>query len=106
MTGFLAVYAGAYLAKALDRHGILLIAGCLLGIIGYIMLLASTDPKVQYGGTLFVAAGVFPCTPLILGWLANQITPDYARACAGGIQVSIGNMAAFVATFSYLPDDA
>ncbi|OQV02840.1 hypothetical protein CLAIMM_07965 [Cladophialophora immunda] len=106
LTGFFMVLFGATLADKFKRRGILLIIGCLLGVAGYVMLLASSNPRVQYGGTIFVAAGIFPCTPLILGWLSSQITPDYARATAGGAQVSIGNMAAFVATFSYVAKDA
>ena len=38
--------------------------------------------------------------------LANNLAPHYVRATGTGIQTGIGNMAAFIATFSYLAADA
>lgn len=37
-----------------------MLGGCLLAIIGYAMLLGSKSESVRYGGTFFVACGVFP----------------------------------------------
>ena len=45
-------------------------------------------------------ADVFLCR------LTNNLAPHYVRATAGGLQVAIGNCAAFVATFTYLSTDA
>jgi hypothetical protein len=70
------------------------------------MLIASTTPLTQYGGTFFVAAGIFPCSPLVMGWLTNNLAPHYVRATGTGFQIMIANMAAFIATFTYLPKDA
>lgn len=83
-----------------------MLGGCTLAIVGYIMLLAGKRPAVQYGGTFFVAAGVFPCSPLIMAWLINNSAPHYVRATASGFQICIANCAAFVATFTYLQKDA
>lgn len=70
------------------------------------MLIASTKASIQYGGTFLVAAGIFPCSPLVMGWLANNVAPHYVRATATGVQITIANMAAFIATFTYLAKDA
>lgn len=45
-----------------------MLGGCSLAIIGYVMLLVAKRPIVQYGGTFFVAAGVFPSAPAVMGW--------------------------------------
>lgn len=42
-----------------------MIGGCILAIIGYIMLLAASQPLVRYGGTFFVASGVFLGSPMV-----------------------------------------
>ena len=55
--------------------------------------------------TFFVAAGVFQMSPTVNAWLANNLAPHYVRATGGGLQVAIGNCAAFVATFTYLAQD-
>ena len=41
-----------------------------------------------------------------MGWLSNNVAPHYARATATGFQIAIANLAAFVATFTYLSEDA
>ncbi|KAL0262244.1 hypothetical protein SLS55_003683 [Diplodia seriata] len=104
--GFLSVLLVGHLS---DRHrvrGPFMIALATLAIIGYIMQIASARPLVRYGGTFFVAAGVFPCPPLVMGWLANNLAPHYVRATGTGFQLMIANMAAFIATFTYLQKDA
>jgi MFS family permease len=72
----------------------------------YIMQLAATTPGVRYGGTFFVAAGIFPCSPLVLAWLSNNLAPHYVKATGLGFIVAVGNCGAFVATFTYLSEDA
>lgn len=80
--------------------------GCLLAIIGYIMLLAAKQPAVRYGGTFFVAAGVYPGSPMVMGWLSNNLAPHYVRATGIGLLIALANCSAFVATFIYLAEDA
>ena len=41
-----------------------------------------------------------------MGWLANNLAPHYVRATGTGVQIMIANLAAFVATFSYIGTDA
>jgi hypothetical protein len=92
--------------SAFFTRGPFMLGGCTLAIIGYIMLIASTQPLTQYGGTFFVAAGIFPCSPLVMGWLTNNLAPHYVRATGTGFQIMVANMAAFIATFTYLQKDA
>lgn len=83
-----------------------MIAGCSLAIIGYILLLVEAKPAVHYGGTFFVAAGVFASSPSVMGWLNNNLAPHYVRATGTGLQLAIANTAAFIATFTYISRDA
>ncbi len=83
-----------------------MLVGAFLANIGYIMLIAASKPVGRYGGTFFVAAGTFPCSPLVMGWLANNLAPHYVRATGTGFQIMIANYAAFIATFTYLEKDA
>lgn len=38
--------------------------------------------------------------------LANNLAPHYVRATGTGLQIAIANCAAFIATFTYLQQDA
>lgn len=122
MSSFVLVLITSALSDRIKARGPFMIAGCLVAIAGYIMLLAGKHPGVRYGGTFFVACGVFPGSPMVsdllgyldwqtnfakvMGWLSNNTAPHYVRAVAIGTQIAIANCAAFVATFTYLSKDA
>lgn len=106
MAAFFTVLLVTWYSDKIKRRGIFMLAGATLAIGGYIMLLASSKPLIQYGGTFLVAAGIFPTSPIVMGWLANNCAPHYVRATATGFQICIANCAAFIATFTYVPKDA
>ncbi|KAF2676750.1 MFS general substrate transporter [Lentithecium fluviatile CBS 122367] len=106
MCAFVTVLLTGWFSDKWQLRGPLMLVGCSVAIVGYIMLIASTTSSVQYGGTFLVAAGIFPCSPLVMGWLTNNLAPHYVRATGTGFQIMIANMAAFIATFTYLQEDA
>jgi MFS family permease len=106
MCAFFTVLLTGWFSDKWQVRGPLMLVGCSVAIAGYIMLIASTTTSVQYGGTFLVAAGIFPCSPLVMGWLTNNLAPHYVRATGTGFQIMIANMAAFIATFTYLQEDA
>ena len=103
---FLVVIATCFVSDRIKMRGPLIFAGFTVAAVGYIMQLASNSNGVKYAGTFFIAAGAFPCSPLIIGWLSNNLAPHYTKATGLGFQVAIGNCGAFVATFTYLSSDA
>jgi len=103
---FLVVLASSFISDRIKMRGPLILVGFTIAAIGYIMQLASDEPGVKYGGTFFIAAGAFPCSPLILAWLSNNLAPHYTKATGLGFIVAVGNCGAFVATFTYLSSDA
>ncbi|KAF4785042.1 major facilitator superfamily transporter [Colletotrichum scovillei] len=85
------------------------------GILGYIMMIvgAHVGPapsymniKIQYAGSFFVAMSVNATPPLALTWMSINASPHYVRAVALGFLLSIGNSAAFLASFTYIKDEA
>lgn len=59
MASFVLVLVTAAYSDKLRVRGPFMIGGCLLAIIGYAMLLGAKKMEVRYGGTFFVASGVF-----------------------------------------------
>ena len=106
MGAFFVVLFVGWASDKWHMRGPLMLVGCTVAIIGYVMLIASEHSLIQYGGTFLVAAGIFPCSPLVMGWLSNNLAPHYVRATGTGFQIMVANMAAFIATFTYLPKDA
>ncbi|KAL9050802.1 MAG: hypothetical protein Q9162_006423 [Coniocarpon cinnabarinum] len=103
---FLVVPAVGYISDRYGVRGPFMLCGLLLALIGYLMLISTGKPHINYGGTFFVASGIFPTSPLVMGWLANNLSPHYVRATGTGFQIMIANLAAFIATFTYLQEDA
>ncbi|MCJ1423090.1 hypothetical protein MMC29_000971 [Sticta canariensis] len=106
MVGFFAVIGGTFLSDRIKARGPVMLFCCSLAIIGYIILLVPARPAVHYGGTFFIAAGVFPSAPAVMGWLANNLAPHYTRGTGTGLQIAIANCSAFIATFTYVTKDA
>jgi hypothetical protein len=64
---FLSVLLVTTLSDRYKRRGIFMLGGATVAIVGYIMLIATSRPHVQYGGTFLVAAGSFACPPVVMG---------------------------------------
>ncbi|KAK3331317.1 MFS transporter-like protein [Apodospora peruviana] len=106
MTGFLVVILTAHFSDKVKQRGVFIIGGTVLGICGYIMLLASDANAVKYAGTFLIAAGVFQGSPMLMGWLANNLSPHYVRAVGVGVVISLANCSAFIGTFIYIDRDS
>ncbi|KAM7188819.1 putative transporter [Naviculisporaceae sp. PSN 640] len=106
MTGFLVVIATAHFSDKVKNRGFFIVGGTILGICGYIMLLVSDANPVKYAGTFFIAAGVFQASPMLMGWVANNLSPHYVRAVGVGVVISLANCSAFIGTFIYIQRDA
>lgn len=102
---FLCVLLTTFYSDRMKMRGPVMLVGSGTAIIGYAMLLGSKSNSVRYGGTFFVACGVFVCSPMVMAWLSGNLSPHYTRATGMGFQVAFANCAAFVATFSYLSKD-
>ena len=106
VAGCISVLAVCWASDRFKLRGAFIIGGCVVAAAGYIMLLAGSSASVRYGGTFLVTIGSTPSSPLVTGWLNNNLAPHYARATGTGLQVGIGNCGAFIATFTYLQKDA
>jgi dipeptide/tripeptide permease len=66
ITGFITVIITAYFSDKVRFRGPFIVAGTIIGICGYIMLLASDQNSVKYGGTFLIGIGVFQCSPMLM----------------------------------------
>jgi Na+/melibiose symporter-like transporter len=73
-----------FLSWRFDRRTIFFIIGAPLMVIGYIMFLASTNPKVRYGAIFLIASGAFSFGALCNAHSSANVVSDTARASAIG----------------------
>lgn len=76
--------------------------GCtVVGIAGFVMLMATTNPAVQYAGTLLGACGIYPSISLTIAWVANNVEGVYKRGIVLGFVIGWGNLNGIVSSNVY-----
>lgn len=91
----------AVLSERTRRRAPFIMGSSALACIGYIILLTQTHPSVCYGGTIFLAAGIFPAVAIVLAWPTNNVSGQTKRCIANAMQISIGNCGAILGTQLY-----
>ncbi|KAK4149505.1 major facilitator superfamily domain-containing protein [Chaetomidium leptoderma] len=106
---FVTTIGVATISERMGHRAIPIIGSALFAMIGYIILLANSDPigrpGVSYLGTFFAAGGIYPATALALSWPAINVSGQTKRAVANGMQISIGNLGAVLGTQLYRSND-
>ena len=65
MASFFVVLATAWYSDRVKLRGPFMVVGCVVGIVGYAMLLGAEKSSVRYGGTFLIACGVFQGSPMV-----------------------------------------
>lgn len=94
-----------YLSGRFNRRIGLFIVTPIFMMVGYIMFLATDNPRARYGATFLIAFGSFPVGVLTTAHASVNVVSDTARAAAIGTVVMLGNIGGLVATWSFLPFD-
>ncbi|CAJ2505513.1 Uu.00g129070.m01.CDS01 [Anthostomella pinea] len=88
-----------------DRRQIFLIATAPLTMLGYILFLASDEPRVRYAATFFTAINCFAVGSLSNAQASAQVVSDTARSMGIATNIMYGNIGGLIATWSYLSWD-
>ncbi|QGI88034.1 hypothetical protein CEK25_002990 [Fusarium fujikuroi] len=106
---FITTLGVAIASEKLAKRAFFIAGSAGVAAIGYIILLANTNPTakpgVSYVGTFFAAAGIYPATALVLSWPAINVSGQTKRAIANAMQISIGNLGAVMGTQLYRSGD-
>ena len=57
VVGCIAAIAGGYLSDRSKKRGVYMIFFCVIAIIGFLLLISTTSPHMQYAATFFVVSG-------------------------------------------------
>lgn len=76
-----------------------------IGMIGFILLLATDNPEVQYAGTFLGAAGIYPTISNTLSWVNNNTEGSLKRAFVLGMVVGWGNLNGVVSSNIYIDEE-
>lgn len=98
--------AGGYYADKMRQRGLFMIGYCGAALLGLIMLVSSSNPRVKYAGCIFFTSGIFPNVPQGVAWNGNNIGGSTKRGVGIAMHVGFGNLGGAMAAFIYLPRDA
>lgn len=89
------------------RYGFI-VAGSLVGIVGYAILLnlSRVNVEVRYFAAFLITIGGYMAQPVTLAWLANQMGGHYKRSMGSAIQIGFGNLGGIVASNIFLKREA
>ncbi|KAI1002194.1 hypothetical protein K3495_g6004 [Podosphaera aphanis] len=96
---------GNFAADRSGQRGLFVLGFEVIAIIGFLMLVTSGLPHVQYAGSFFAASGIYPLVPLVTTWTSNNIGGSFKRCVGLAMQVGFGNLGGALAGFVYLPQD-
>ncbi|EXF83960.1 major facilitator superfamily transporter [Colletotrichum fioriniae PJ7] len=106
---FVTTLTVAIYSERTGRRAFFIMGSSAVAAIGYIILLANSDPVgkpgVSYLGTFFAAAGIYPATALVLSWPAINVSGQTKRAVGNAMQITIGNLGAVLGTQLYRAND-
>lgn len=94
-----------FLSWRMDNRQLFQILSAPGTMIGYIMFLASDDPKVRYGATFLVASAIFVAGPMSNAQVSANLVSDTARSSGIAMSVMVGNVGGLISTWSFLPWD-
>lgn len=100
----LTVFIG-WLADCTKQRGWCNVGVSFLGIIGFSMLLGSSEPGVKYAGTFLGALGIYPCVANTISWAANNTEGVYKRGVTIGFVIGWGNLNGVVSSNIYRAQD-
>ncbi|CCF52946.1 hypothetical protein NDA11_000035 [Ustilago hordei] len=93
-----------FLADRTARRSLYSIGLSLLGVIGYIVLIANNPagkPGVSYFGVYLAALGIYPMIPNTIAIVAGNSEGAYVRSVVTGVVISFGNLNGAVSSNIY-----
>ncbi|KAL2825350.1 major facilitator superfamily domain-containing protein [Aspergillus cavernicola] len=96
---------GGFLADRQRQRGLYMIFFNIVAIIGFVMLISSSNNGVKYAGTFFAASGIYPNVPQGVAWNGNNIGGSLKRSVGIAMHVGCGNLGGVLSSFIYRTQD-
>ncbi|KAF2015956.1 major facilitator superfamily transporter [Aaosphaeria arxii CBS 175.79] len=98
--------SAGWIADKHGQRGVYMISANLVAIVGFLILIAVSEPKLRYLGTFFAAAGIYPNVSQTVAWNGNNIGGSTKRSVGIAMQVGFGNLGGVLSGFTYTSRDA
>jgi len=76
------------------------------GLVGYIILLSSTNAALSYFAVYLAAASIYPTVPNSVAWVSSNVEGSYKRSATLAMAIGWGNINGAVSSNIYRSVDA
>ncbi|GJE85744.1 MFS general substrate transporter [Phanerochaete sordida] len=81
-----------FIGDRLGRRGIINLILFTIGLVGYIILIASTNPSLSYFAVYLAASAIYPTIPNSVAWVSGNVEGSYKRSATLGMAIGWGNL--------------
>ncbi|KAM5536649.1 hypothetical protein V8D89_009744 [Ganoderma adspersum] len=96
----------ALIADRYGNRGYLTMLSFSVGLVGYLILIASRNATLSYIAVFLAACGIYPTIPNIIAWVSNNVEGSYKRSVSLAMVISFGNINGAVSSNVYRAHDA
>ncbi|KAI5956171.1 hypothetical protein KGF54_000646 [Candida jiufengensis] len=83
------------------------LGACAIAMTGLSMILGATEnPSIRYGGCFLAVSGLFTAMPVLVCWAALNCGSHIRKSVGTSWQIGFGNIGGIIATFIFLTKDA
>ncbi|EKM50636.1 uncharacterized protein PHACADRAFT_264011 [Phanerochaete carnosa HHB-10118-sp] len=94
-----------FIADRYGQRGLINIVCSLVGLAGYIILIASRNATLSYIAVYLAACGIYPNIPNTVAWVSNNVEGSYKRSVSLAMVISFGNINGAVSSNVYRARD-
>ncbi|KAI0094965.1 major facilitator superfamily domain-containing protein [Irpex rosettiformis] len=81
-----------FLGDRMGNRGVLNLLLFGIGSVGYIILIASSNPSLSYFATYLAASAIYPTIPNSVAWVSSNVEGSYKRSATLGMAIGWGNL--------------
>jgi len=102
VAGCIITISVGYFSDKYNFRGPFIIGGCIISLVGFIVLITETRPGAGYAGSFIAAIGVFPTIAISLAWAGSAAGGDVRKGVTFAIVIGLGNLGGICSSFIYL----
>ncbi|KAI0515168.1 major facilitator superfamily domain-containing protein [Xylaria bambusicola] len=98
----------AYATDRLKHRYTFVMGGLAVAAVGYGLLLGQEGLSVgvKYFALFLIVGGGYAVQPIVIAWLANNVSGHYKRSVSSALQIGFGNVGGIVASNIFLQSEA
>ncbi|KAH9934371.1 MFS general substrate transporter [Fomitopsis serialis] len=106
VAGCILTVAYGVLSDRWGMRGPFVLVSAVTGLVGYVILFATSKAVVGYIGTIIASCGLFPAAACVLAWTGGNVGGDIKRGVVIAMTIGLGNLGGFASSFIYRAQDS